>query len=274
MSDSATSVVPGESLASIDPVLSTAMGGAPPPPLATRRPPGRVRRALMRYVVPELALALLASLRRTWRIRETGLAHYERAIASGRAPLIAFLHGRSFMLLGTVSDRRTRSWFSMCSKSFDGDAMARLEERLGYRVVRGSSGRGGVQAIVDIIYAVRDNPGAGASLAVDGSRGPRGRVQGGIIALAQRTGGIVIPVTVSASSSWIFKRTWDRTLIAKPFARIEVVFGESLDVPAKMTASEFERLRSELENRLVALQASADGLSGRSDTEPVFAPAT
>lgn len=226
----------------------------------------------MRYVVPEIALWMLTSLRLSWRIRETGRDHYERAIASGRAPIIAFLHGRAFMLLDTIPGRRRRCWFSMCSASNDGDAMARLEQRLGFDVVRGSSGRGGLQAIVDIIRAVRDKPGAGACLAVDGSRGPRGRVQGGIISLAQRTGGFVLPVTVSANSAWIFRKAWDRTLLAKPFARVEVVYGEILEIPPRLKAPEFDRLCLELEERLVALQAKADALSGHGDSEPVRLP--
>ncbi len=233
-----------------------------------RRPPGWIKRALMRHVVPDIAFVLLRSLRLTWRIRETGRAQYERAVGCGRAPVIAFLHGRAFMLLDTIPGRRHRCWYSMCSPSLDGDAMARLEQRLGFDVVRGSSGQGGLQAIVDIIRAVRDTPGAGACLAVDGSRGPRGRAQGGIIALAQRTGGLVLPVTVSASSAWVLRKTWDRTMLAKPFARVEIVFGDMLEVPPKLKAPEFERLRAELEERLVALQAKADALSGRADTEP------
>jgi lysophospholipid acyltransferase (LPLAT)-like uncharacterized protein len=127
MPESASIVVPGEPLAKID--------AARKPP-RTRRHPGAVRRAVTRYLLPELALALLKSLRMTWRIRETGRAGYDRALAGGRVPVIAFLHGRSFMLLGANRDRRDgRCWFSMCSKSADGDAMARLEERLGYEVV-------------------------------------------------------------------------------------------------------------------------------------------
>jgi len=236
------------------------------------RPPGWIKCTLMRHIVPELAFVLLRTLRLSWRIRETGRVHYDRAVRSGRAPVIAFLHGRAFMLLDTIRDRPRRCWFSMCSPSLDGAAMARLEEKLGFNVVRGSSGTGGLQAIVDIIRCVRDRPGAGACLAVDGSRGPRGHVQGGIICLAQRTGGFVLPVTVSASSAWTFRKAWDRTLIAKPFARVEVVFGDPLEVPAKLKSPEFERLRSELELRLVALQDRADALSGRGDTEPVRAP--
>ncbi|HEY4988972.1 MAG TPA: lysophospholipid acyltransferase family protein [Opitutaceae bacterium] len=228
----------------------------------------------MRYVLPEVALATLSSLRLTWRIRETGRKDYDSVIASGQAPVIAYLHGRAFMLLDTISDRRGRSWYSMCSTSLDGDAMARVGKKLGFEVVRGSSGNGGAQAIVDIIYALRDDPRAGACIAIDGSRGPRGHAKGGIIALAQRTGRTVIPVTISASSAWICRKAWDRTLIAKPFARVEVVFGEKLDVPKKLTAHEFERLRADIEGRLTALQARADELSGFADTEPVRAPAT
>lgn len=236
-----------------------------------RKPPGWAKRLFMRRILPEVAWLGLRVLQLTWRVRETGRAYYDRAVGSGRSPVIGFLHGRAFMLLDTIRGRRRRRWFSMCSTSLDGDAMARLETRLGFDVIRGSSGHGGLQAIIDIIRAVRDNPGSGACLAVDGSRGPRGHVQGGIISLAQRTGGMVLPVTVSASSTWVFRRAWDRTMIAKPFARVEVVFGEPIEVPAKLKAPEFERLRAELEERLIALQTGADALSGLADNEPVRA---
>jgi lysophospholipid acyltransferase (LPLAT)-like uncharacterized protein len=250
-------------------VVAAPVAEAAPAERPPRRPPGFAQRVLMRYLVPELALWLLRALRLTWRVRETGREHLDRVLADGRAPALAFLHGRAFMLLDTIPGRRSRRWFSMCSASADGDAMARLEQRLGFDVVRGSSGRGGLQAIVDMIRAVRDLPGSGACLAVDGSRGPRGRVQGGIISLAQRTGGLVVPVTVSASPAWIFRRAWDRTMLAKPFARVELTYGEALQVPARLRAPEFDRLCHELEERLVALQAQADALSGGGDTEPV-----
>jgi lysophospholipid acyltransferase (LPLAT)-like uncharacterized protein len=157
----------------------------------------------------------------------------------------------------------------MCSKSLDGDGMTKLEQWLGFRVIRGSSGHDGLQALVDMIRMMRDEPGMGACLAVDGSRGPRGVVQGGIISLAQRTGGLIIPVTVSPRPAWIFRKAWDRTMIAKPFARIDLVFGEPVEVPAKLKAPQTEALRILVEERLVALQAQADALSGFGDTEPV-----
>ena len=120
-----------------------------------------------------------------------------------------------------------------------------------------------------MIRLMRDEPGLGACLAVDGSRGPRGVVQGGIISLAQRTGGLIVPVTVSPNPAWIFRKAWDRTMIAKPFSRIDIVYGEPVEVPAKLKAAESAALRADVEERLIALQARADALSGFGDTEPV-----
>jgi hypothetical protein len=172
------------------------------------------------------------------------------------------------MLLNTIRGRKRGRWLSMCSKSLDGDGMARLERWLGFRVIRGSSGHDGLQALVDMIRLMRDEPGLGACLAVDGSRGPRGVVQGGIISLAQRTGGMIIPVTISARPAWIFRKAWDRTLLAKPFARIDIVYGDWIEVPAKLKAAAAEEHRLLVEERLIALQARADALSGFGDTEP------
>lgn len=236
-----------------------------------RRPAGRLKRFFARLILPDLALGVLALLRATWRIRETGREHFDQAFAAGRPPAIAFLHGRSVMLLLTIRLGGHR-FISMSSKSLDGDAIARIEQRLGFQVVRGSSGRDGLQAIIEMIRRVRAQPEMGSCLAVDGSRGPRGRVQGGIISLAQRTSGLILPVTVSARPAWIFRKAWDRHMLALPFARVEVVYGVGLEVPPRLRTPEFNRLCLDLEERLVALQATADTRSGFSDSEPVRAP--
>ncbi|MEZ5330828.1 MAG: lysophospholipid acyltransferase family protein [Thermoanaerobaculia bacterium] len=233
---------------------------------------GPLRRFLMRRVAPYATLALLRTLDFTWRYRQTGRERFEEALADPRPLVGAFLHGRSFALLPFMSRRENGRWMAMCSKSLDGDAMARVEAALGYEVVRGSSGRDGLQAIVDMIRRVRADPGLGSCLAVDGSRGPRGHVQGGVLSLAQRTGGLLIPVTLSARPALVLRGTWDRTLLPAPFARVDVVFGEAMEVPPKVKGEAFERLRLDLQDRLVALQAEADRLSGHRAAEPVVAP--
>jgi hypothetical protein len=160
----------------------------------------------------------------------------------------------------------------MCSNSLDGDAMAKIERWMGFEVVRGSSGSGGREAFMAMVRGVRREPGLGTCLAIYGSRGPRGHVQGGAIALGQCTGGVILPVTASSRPAIFFRNSWDRCMLAWPFARVELVWGEPLQVPRRMADTEFERLRAELEERLIALQAKADRLSGLGDEAPVRAP--
>jgi len=231
------------------------------------------RRLWMLGIVPPLALALIRTLSWTWRRRETGRERFDRALADRRPVILAFLHGRTFALLRHMTRAGNGRWISMCSKSLDGEAMARIEERLGLDVVRGSSGRDGLPAIQEMIRRVRSSSASGAALAVDGSRGPRGRVQGGVVRLARWTGGRILPLTAAASPAWIFRRAWDRTLLPRPFARVDIVYGEPIDVPAELTAVDAEKLAIVVEERLVELQRHADELSGFGDDEPVRAPA-
>jgi lysophospholipid acyltransferase (LPLAT)-like uncharacterized protein len=160
----------------------------------------------------------------------------------------------------------------MCSKSLDGDAMTKVEERLGFEVVRGSSGRDGLQAVVEMIRRVRDDAGLGACLAVDGSRGPRGRVQGGVISVAQRSGAMILPVTSAAKPGFIFRKAWDRTLLPLPFAKVFVIYGEPIAVPARLKAAEFEEIRQDLEVRMIALQEKVNQAAGFTDPDPVAEP--
>ncbi len=227
--------------------------------------PGPVKRFLMLHAVPPLGLALIRALGRSWRFRETRKEILERGLA-GRRPLVGgFLHGRLFQVLYYMSRPQRGRWLAMCSKSLDGEAMTKIEEALGYRVVRGSSGSGGFEALVDMIRAVRKEPALSSCLAVDGSRGPRGVVQAGIISLAQRTGGRILPVAASARPAYVFRRSWDRTALPLPFARVDVVYGELIDVPAKPSREEVEEIRSRLETTMHELQGEADGLSGFDD---------
>ncbi len=230
------------------------------------------RRWLMLRLVPSLAHGLIRLLDATWRYRETGREHLDSGLADPRPVILAFLHGRTFVLLRRMARRDHGRWVSMCSQSLDGEAMARIEERVGLEVVRGSSGRGGLEAIQEMIRRVRRNPGWGAALAVDGSRGPRGHVQGGVVRLARWTGGTILPMTAAARPATIFETAWDRTLFPWPFARVDFVYGERIELPSKLDARRAEEVRLELETRLVALQAVADRLSGYGDREPVLAP--
>lgn len=225
----------------------------------------------MLNVLPSLTLGLIRFLNWTWRINETGREHLDAAVSAPEPVIAAFLHGRTFVLIRHMTKMPNAKWVSMCSKSLDGEAMAQVEERLGLTVVRGSSGRDGLEAIQEMIQLVRSTPEYGAALAIDGSRGPRGQVQGGIVRMARWTGGRILPVTASAKPAWIFRSAWDRTLLPLPFAKVEIAYGEPIDVPSKLNPNKIEEVRLQVEDRLLDLQRVADSLSGFTDKEPIQA---
>jgi lysophospholipid acyltransferase (LPLAT)-like uncharacterized protein len=212
----------------------------------------------MRRMVPSLAVACVRLLNATLRYRESGREHFDGARASGRPLVGAFLHRDMIPLLTFMSRPGSGRWVLMCSQSSDGDAMAEIETRLGFEVVRGSSGSDGLQALVDMIRLVRATPGLGSCLAVDGSRGPAGRVQQGILSLAQHTGGLIVPVTAWARPAKVFHKAWDQPILPLPFARVDIVYGEPIAVPRRMKPDEAEALRKRVERELAELQRWGD----------------
>ena len=233
-----------------------------------------MRELLVRRLLPPLVLRLYRGVGASWRY----VTHHESvlnaALASGRPVVGAFLHARTFQLLHYFSRPERGRWVLMCSQSRDGDAMAYVEQKLGFQVVRGSSGRGGARALVSLIKSQRAEPGLSAGLAIDGSRGPRGIAQAGGLMLAQKTGGLVVPIAASTSSCWIYQRSWDRLVVPMPFAEIHVDVGEPIRVPTDIDADGMERLRLQLEQSVLGVHAALDQRTGFTDSEPLQAMVT
>lgn len=203
----------------------------------------------------------------SYRVRNVEALH---ALMERRQPVVgAFLHSRTFSLVHYFSLPAQGRWILMCSQSRDGEAMARIEEGLGFKVARGSSGKGGARALVEMIKAQREDRSLNSCLAVDGSRGPRGVAQLGIITLAQKTGSLLLPVAASTNHCWRWQRSWDRTIIPKIGAEVAVDVGDPIPVPAKMDESELQSLRLHLENTLLHMHQALDKATGYHDSEPL-----
>jgi lysophospholipid acyltransferase (LPLAT)-like uncharacterized protein len=119
----------------------------------------------------------------------------------------------------------------MVSHSADGAIQARALGLLGFRVVRGSSSRGGARGLAAIVRGLRRGD-ADAAFAVDGPRGPYGDVKPGAALAAQRSGGVLVPMGSAVAHGKTFARAWDRFALAWPFARVVVVLGAPIEAPA------------------------------------------
>ena len=141
-----------------------------------------------------------------------------------------------------------RKTVALTSASHDGDMVARAMAVFGLGSVRGSSSRRSVAALVGLKRALQE--GLDICVTPDGPRGPRYKVQPGVIKLAESTGAPIIPIHVRFSSAWRLK-TWDRFVIPKPFSRVEVIFAEPIRITRGMDADTFENERLNLENLMV-----------------------
>ncbi len=208
--------------------------------------------------VPWLYAGLSRVLFATCRVRVHGGGNLARCEAQAKPFVGVFWHYSVFAAVELIRGRG-RGWGAMVSASQDGEFVARILARQGVVAVRGSRNRGGLSALKGLIGLLRK--GYNAAIVADGSQGPARVMQAGGILLASKSGAPILPLAVAADRYWAF-RSWDRTLLPKPFARLDLWYGEPLVVPEKSGAEEIERCRQEMEHRLNALYAQAWGKYG------------
>ncbi len=155
-------------------------------------------------------------------------------------------------LVLTTYNHKDMNICGLVSKSKDGEYLARMLTNLGFKTVRGSTSSGATRSILKlIVYAKK-----GFSIAItpDGPKGPKHKVQNGVVFLAQKTGLPIIPIG-SALSKKITFNSWDKFQLPFPFSRAALVYNkpffvlpdDNLDVKAK-----------ELENILNTLTLQAE----------------
>lgn len=209
----------------------------------------RLRRLGLALLSAGVAFAL-RGLGATWRVTSVG----ESPFLPGVGPVIGALWHESFLAAAWLY--RDRDVVVMVSRSRDGDRIAAVLSRLGFAsAARGSSSRGGASALRQQTEAVA--AGRHGALLCDGPRGPARRAKTGAVALARGTGRPLQPVVFAARPSLRF-RSWDRTLLPLPFARVVCAYGPRLAVPAEASREECGAVGQRLEEELLRLQAIAE----------------
>ena len=176
-----------------------------------------------------------------------GAETFEKAIASGRAGIIAFWHDRIFL---TTYFWRKHDAAVMVSKSFDGEYITRTAQRFGYGVVRGSSSRGGSAALAKMMRIIRE--GSRMVFTVDGPRGPRYKAKKGAVILSRKTEVPIVPMSVECKSFWTLN-SWDKTQIPKPFTKASVFVEKPVFVAPDADNTEIHEKTKELESKLDGL---------------------
>lgn len=139
----------------------------------------------------------------------------------------------------------------LISRSLDGDILVRTLARHGFGFVRGSTGHAGHEGFVGLLKALR--AGQHVGVAVDGPRGPAGRVHDGILQLARRSGAPVVPLVARCRHPLVLA-TWDRTHVPWPFSSVALAAQEPVRIAGDADATACEAARA-----LIARRLEADG---------------
>jgi lysophospholipid acyltransferase (LPLAT)-like uncharacterized protein len=165
----------------------------------------------------------------TWRYRITNDRSYRELRARQQPFIFAFWHAQMLPLLWA---HRGEGVAILISSHRDGEIIARIAERLGYRTIRGSSSRGAARALLGLVRELES--GVEVAVTPDGPRGPAQKFASGTLVAAQRVGVPIVGIGVSASRAWRLK-SWDRFMIPKPFCRVNVVYTAPTLVAATST---------------------------------------
>lgn len=198
-----------------------------------------------------LGRPLVELLGSTWRVEERNSEAWQRLKAEGKPYVLAVWHGQ---LLGTVWGNRFRDIGALASTHGDAEIMARMLDRWGYRLVRGSSSQGGREALMQIVDGLTQ--GLSFAFTPDGPRGPRGVPKPGVLVASMRTGAPIIGIRTEISRAWRMG-SWDRFAIPKPFARLRLTYSDPWVAPDASEASV-----AELQRRLGPPEAGVLGRDG------------
>lgn len=197
------------------------------------------------WLLKHLVLTLVTVIRRTCPVR----FHDDprpALRAEGTPYIFAFLHGHQMNIMGGIEANVK----AMVSRSRDGELIVEALRRVGCKAVRGSKqssrqDRGGREAIEELVEHL--DGGGLVAIAVDGPRGPRGRVHKGAALISQRTGAPVLLVIAKPRWRLIAKRAWDRMQVPLPFSPIHGYYAEPVfPQPGEKLETYRRRIEAEL----------------------------
>ena len=143
----------------------------------------------------------------------------------------------------------------MVSRSFDGEYIARIIEKLGFVAVRGSSSRGGASALLGLKSQLEQ--GFSVAFTIDGPRGPKYVAKLGPVLLSRASAVPMAAFYVALSDAWTLN-TWDALMIPKPFSKALARISVKVRVPADADEAQMAEYHRQLQAALERVTSFAE----------------
>ena len=156
-----------------------------------------------------------------WDIR--GSENFEIALNNKQSVIISTWHGP---LLTPFMHLAKKKHYGLAGLNRDGELISKVGNQLGWKILRGSSSKGGSRIFIEIVKILRQ-PSTLIGITPDGPRGPEKIPKAGVIKAAQKTGAIIIPVSSISTRNWKFVN-WHTFFLEKPFGKIYLKYGKPI----------------------------------------------
>ena len=166
-------------------------------------------------------LLLLIYKTNRWDIR--GTENFEIALSNNKSVIISTWHGQ---LLTPFMHLAKKNHYGLAGLNRDGELISKVGNQLGWKILRGSSSKGGSRIFIEIVKILRQ-PSTLIGITPDGPRGPEKIPKAGVIKAAQKTGAIIIPVSSISTRNWKFVN-WHTFFLEKPFGKIYLKYGQPI----------------------------------------------
>ncbi|MBN1908421.1 MAG: lysophospholipid acyltransferase family protein [Pirellulales bacterium] len=143
----------------------------------------------------------------------------------------------------------------LLSRHQDAEVLSYAARYMGFDFVRGSTNRGGVTAIRELLRKSRDMH---LAITPDGPRGPRRRLAPGPIYLASRLQLPLVALGFGFDRPWRVRRAWDQFAIPRPYSRARAVPSGELHIPRDLDRAGIEHFRQRIETLLTRLTLEAE----------------
>ena len=167
----------------------------------------------------------------------------------------AFWHNRILSFPSLFHKKLLKRTYAMASRSRDGQVISDVLAAFKIQTIRGSAhkagkSKGGAAALIGCIRTLRE--GNFVVIIPDGPRGPRYSVQPGIVMASIKSKIPVQTMSLNCKSCWKMK-SWDGLQIPKPFSKVELVLGESIQFEGGIDEESLTQDRETLREALMKI---------------------
>ena len=149
-----------------------------------------------------------------------------------------------------------KKFYGLAGLNKDGELISKIGIKLGWKMLRGSSSKGGSKIFVKIVKILR-KPSSLVGITPDGPKGPREKIKDGLISLIKKTDAVIIPLSYSAKIK-IRLRTWDKFLLIFPFNKFIAVWGTPFKYNARVS---FDKNKAILQKEFQRIESLSKNLS-------------